>query len=503
MTSTLSGPERNNCSSWARSFRIPGLFELSRLISLAFLAFILLGPSPGLAQPDDATGDLSWTSDNPRFISGKIDVPENHDEPDGKMIEIAYVVIKAKDTTSNFHPIVLFSGGPGGNTIGQGTAQFLSDHPFTEKQDFILFDQRGIGHSSPMPDMSFDSFKIMAKDATEEEELQLTKELIRDYKKQCSNLGINPANYNTYQNARDVGVLFKHLGYEKYNLFGGSYGTRIARVVQDLFPEYVHSAVLDSPSPLSGDFLLQRFENYSKALTRIFEYCELNEGCNEQYPDLRSDYFKAISLLQQRPVKVTLKDSSDFYINAQDGIYLLRRLLYQDDSREKAPEMIQALIKGEGEILERVLGFEQMLTGSLNSTMLLSVERFENFNNSNTSEVISKEYSKYPLLPTRLGYFDAMYQAGMEWHEGYLPLEKRKFEQSDIPSMVFVNQFDPVTPPVNGHLFKEQLSNCQLFVLDEGGHGGGNQDCKTRIMLDFMQDPTASLDTSCLNLYER
>ena len=134
--------------------------------------------------------------------------------------------------------------------------------------------------------------------------------------------------------------------------------------------------------------------------------------------------------------------------------------------------------------------------------MLLSVERYENFDNDNTLEVIEKAYKKYPLIPAKLGYFDAMYQAGMDWHSAYLPMEERKFKQSDIPSLVFVNRFDPVTPPKNGYIFKEQLSNCHLFVLDEGGHGGGNQECKFGVMMAFMDDPKAALNSDCLNLYK-
>lgn len=478
-----------------------------KYIQPAWLTFILsflfiLIPSLMMGQQPLRTYQLDSLPKGERLVSGFIEVPENHDDPEGRKINIAYVVVKAKDSDSPSYPMIFFSGGPGGNTIDPGLIGFLKEAPFTEKRDVILFDQRGIGYSSAMPDMSFDSFEIMARDANEEEELELTKALIREYKQKCEEQGIQPQYYNTFQNAKDVGMLFKHLGYEKYNLFGGSYGTRIARVVQDMFPEYVHTSILDSPAPLSGDFLLQRFENYSLALSRIFEYCSNSAECNKKYPDLENDYFKAISKLKEHPVKVRLPDSTDFYVNAQDGLYLLRRLLYQDNSREMAPEMIQAYIRGEGDIIGQVLQFEYQLTGGLNSTMLLSVERYENFNNDNTAEVISEAYKKYPLIPAKLGYFDAMYQAGMEWHSAYLPLEERKFEMSDIPSLVFVNRYDPVTPPKYGYLFKEKLSKGHLFVLDEGGHGGGNQDCKFNLMMAFMDDPNGRLDTSCLNLYK-
>ena len=455
-----------------------------------------------VSQTKTEQGDLSWAYDDPNLVPGKIMVPENHDDPDGKKIEIAYVIVKAKDATSTAYPIIFFSGGPGGNTIDPGMVGFLNQLPFTDKRDIVLFDQRGIGYSSAMPNMGFDSFDVLAKDASETEELELTIEMIENYKEKCAKLGINPQYYNTVQNAKDVGMLLDHLGYEKYTLFGGSYGSRLARFVQDLFPEKVHTSILDSPSPISTDFLMLRFENYSKALVRILDYCKNSKECNSRYPTLKADYFKAISEIRKNPIKVQFGDSSDFYINAQDAIYLLRRLLYQDNSREKAPELIQAFLNREGQIISDVIQYEYELTEALNLTMLLSVEKFEKFSAENNAEVIANEYRKYPLIPARLGFFDAFYQAGFQWHEGNLPKEKRKFQPSGVPTLIFVNRFDPVTPPANGYLFKEKLSKGQLFILDEGGHGGGNPECKFRVMIDFMDDPNKKLDVECLNLFK-
>jgi len=296
-------------------------------------------------------------------------------------------------------------------------------------------------------------------------------------------------------------MLFKHLGYKKYNLMGGSYGTRLARVVQDMFPEYIHSSVLDSPAPLSGDFLINRLESFSLAFDRILEYCENDTQCKNLYPNLKEDYFNAISRLKQKPLQVTMNDSLNVIINAQDGVYLIRRLLYQSNAREKAPELIKAFIKGDGKVIDEVLQFEYMLTGSLNLTMLLSVEKYENFDSANTPEVIEENYRKYPLIPVKMGFFDAFYQAGMNWHDASLDMEDRKFQDSDVPTLIFVNRYDPVTPPKNGVGFMKNLSNGTLFILDEGGHGGSNEKCKDQVITDFMNDPTQKLNTTCLHLF--
>ncbi len=453
------------------------------------------------AQDSGEPNFFEWAANRENVKAGMLVVPENHDNPDGKKIEIAYAVLQRRNKDSQAYPMILFSGGPGESSLAPGVVDFLLKHPFLEDRDFILFDQRGIGYSSPLPDMSLDTFLVMAADADPARERMLMDSVIRKYQELCAGRNIDPQFYNTVQNARDVGMLFKHLGYEKYNLFGGSYGTRLGRVVQDNFPQYVHASMLDSPSPLSGDFLINRLDSYSLSLTRIFEYCDKTPECKEKYPDLKKSYFEAIAGLKENPIKTTVNDTIEFVINAQDGIYLLRRLLYMGNARDKAPEMIQALQTGSGDIIQDVLGFEWQITGGINMSMLLSVEKFENFNPQNTASVITGNYKKYPLIPVTLGYFDAIYQAGRNWHSASMPVTERKFGKSDTPTLIFVNRYDPVTPPENGRLFMKDLSRGHLLILDEGGHGQGNQQCKEQVMMDFMTDPGALPDVSCLNVY--
>lgn len=102
------------------------------------------------------------------------------------------------------------------------------------------------------------------------------------YKEICRKQGIDLGSFNSFENAKDVGLLMKHFGYEKYNLFGTSYGTRLARLVMEMYPEMVNSAMLDSPSPLKGDFLLSRLNGYTKALQRVIDNCELGSKASFQ-----------------------------------------------------------------------------------------------------------------------------------------------------------------------------------------------------------------------------
>lgn len=473
----------------------------SFLRSLIPLLIAALMSSPALAQRAAEIPPPTWMDSLQHARWGSLSVPENHDDPQGQHIQIAYVVVKAQDSTRQRYPMIFFAGGPGGTLLDPGLVWFLQSHPLSAERDIILFDQRGIGYSSPLPDMSIASFNILAQNADAEKELELTRAMIEDYRQRCQAAGIHPEYYNSFQNARDVGMLFEQLGYEKYNLFGGSYGTRLGRVVQDLFPAFVNSSVLDSPAPMNTDFLISRLDSYSLALERILEYCASQADCHAAYPHLKDDYFKALKRLKREPLEVRFSDSEVFWVNEQDGIYLLRRLLYQDGSRERAPRLIRAFLEGDVEPVKEVLQYEYALTTGLNLSMLLSVERYENFRPENTPSVIEEHYRGRPLLPVPIGFFDAFYRAGQDWHSSSLPVSERSFKPSGVPTLIFANRYDPVTPPEYGYRFMETLSNGQLLILDESGHGAGNQDCKDRVITAFMDNPEAALDSSCLNVF--
>jgi hypothetical protein len=123
-------------------------------------------------------------------------------------------------------------------------------------------------------------------------------------------------------------------------------------------------------------------------------------------------------------------------------------------------------------------------------------------NPANTPEVIDKLYRELPHYPAQLAFFTNLYVEGKRWHSKFLPLDKRKFSRSDVPTMIFVNQYDPVTPPENGPLFQKKLTNSYLYTLDVGGHSGGDFQCKMRVMTEFMNDPAGTPDSGCLKLFE-
>ena len=475
-----------------------------KIISLILFCFFHSVSCPPQEESNYQQNDcdfFSGLSASNSIHCGMVLVPENHQNKNGRKIKIAYAVIPAYGPSPSLEPMIHFSGGPGAATLTEGLLQFYLNHEIRKDHDIILFDQRGIGHSSPLPDLDPEIFEIMAGNFDSLEEHLKIAAHMDVVKNRCIDQGIQLAYYNSYQSAQDVGMLMKELDYSSYNLYGGSYGTRLARIVMEMFPEQVHSAILNSPNPPGGDFLIDRLHSYSLALSRIFEYCQNDPSCYEPYPELKSDYLSALEMLRKEPLQVQLHDSQ-FFVNPQDAIYILRRQLYRTNSRTQAPALIHELKNGGGPILRSILESEFRSNDFYNFSMWISVEKYEFINPENTSEIVNKQYAQLALLPERLGFFHSFYEASKNWHDGIITAEERRLTDSSVPSIIFVNQYDPVTPPEYGPLLQKHLSQSTLFVMDEAGHGGGDMDCRAKVMCAFMKNPRGKFDHSCLNLYE-
>ena len=432
--------------------------------------------------------------------SGILHVPENHSYQHEKKIQIAFLIIKSLKKRSKKHPLIYISGGPGGQSITKSRIKIWFNNAIRKDRDVILFDQRGVGFSSPLPNMKSDVFRHMFQNVSLEEEQRYFEKSILQYEKFCQIEGINISNYNSIQIANDVLFLMKHLGYKKYNLYAVSSGTRIARILQDSYSEYLHTVTHNSPTLLEGDFLKDRLQNFSSALEKVFSFCERNQTGNEVLPDLRNLFLETIISLKETPIELTV-DGTRYLINSRDALYLVKRQLHANDARQKIPMLIEALKHRKGKILKEILLAEISFMKYINLTTFLVVERAEMFDQNFTTKEAEQKYQLLPLLPTKMGFFHSFYFAGKKMLKSEFSFGKKQLKRSEVPTLITVNYYDPITTPDDAKKIQEQLSNAHLFVLDEAGHGHGDFTCRTKIMKAFMDKPEKKIDVSCLKIY--
>ena len=116
-----------------------------------------------------------------------------------------------------------------------------------------------------------------------------------------------------WRTRRDVIGLLQALGYPSYNVYGISYGTRLATVVMRLYEESpdvaalppIRSVVIDGVMPTT---LNQAAENpFSEQLValRVFADCEADAACGAAFPNIRQRTIDLLDQLEAAPIETS------------------------------------------------------------------------------------------------------------------------------------------------------------------------------------------------------
>ena len=279
---------------------------------------------------------------------GFLIVPENRDVPGKRTLRLAVAVLKSRSADPQPDPVIYLHGGPGGSAIS-GASGWL-DHPLRKDRDFILLDQRVTGYSEPAlcPDLSRDDMLVVARDLSPDEAMaaQLASSLAcRDA---LLEKGVDLGSYNSDASAADLVDLRGVLGYGSWNLYGISYGTKLALTALRNSPEGIRSVILDSAYPPGVRSFNQRTINLVRALKVLFAACASDAACHTAYPDLKESFFETMEQLRERPLTVRIIDEGplpidEFTINVQDFTIAAHQMLYRRPMITLVPFTLEAM----------------------------------------------------------------------------------------------------------------------------------------------------------------
>ena len=246
----------------------------SATLSLALAAAAAL-VFPRLALADDLSQErCRLTTDQlPAAFArcGVLKVPENPAAPDGAHLELFVARVAALTSTPKPDPLLLIAGGPGQSTVDFYLQLRGAFEPVRRERDLILVDQRGTGRSSAgftcnVPD-------DLALDTAPPEQLQ-------SFIERCvAELEHDPKFYTTTVAVADLERVRAALGIEQWNVYGISYGTRVAQHYLRRFPEHARAVVLDGVVPPALALGPDVAREAQRALDRIFARCEADDGC--------------------------------------------------------------------------------------------------------------------------------------------------------------------------------------------------------------------------------
>jgi proline iminopeptidase len=285
------------------------------------------------------------------YRTGKLDVGDGHSlywelcgNPDGK-------------------PVVFLHGGPGGGSSPDHRRQFNPD-----KYKILVFDQRGCGKSTPYASLEHNT----------------TWDLVEDLEKLRT----------------EVAVV------EKWQVFGGSWGSTLALAYAETYPERVTELVL------RGIFLFDQFE---------IDWMYSEGGASQIYPDKFEEFIALIPEAERGNL-----------------VEAYRKRLTSNDQQEQLAAA-KAWSKWEGDIV----------------TLLPSPSTIEHFTSPEIAIAVSR--------------IENHYMANNGWLEEGQLLEGAK-KLKGIPGVIVQGRHDTCTPPIAAWRLKQAWPEVELNIIPDAGH---------------------------------
>ncbi len=235
---------------------------------------------------------------------GRFFVPENRDDPDSRLLELAFVRFASTSETPG-NPIVYLAGGPGGS--GTGTAagrRFEIFMALREQADVIAFDQRGTGLSQSPPDCIDEDPPGLETPLTRETMVAYFQEETARCVAWWREQGVDINGWNTAQSAADIDDLRLAIGADDIDLWAISYGAHLGAAYLRAFEDHVGRAVFAGYE--GPDDTVKLPSRTDALLTRVADLIAADPEASAAYPDLIAMMRRVLTRLEAEPVEVTV-----------------------------------------------------------------------------------------------------------------------------------------------------------------------------------------------------
>lgn len=403
--------------------------------------------------------------------------------PDGPQIDVHYLVVPAMARNKQPDPVVVFAGGPGQSAITLAPVMMSRLSRLNNRRDLVFIDQRGTGKSAPL--QCADDSRLPLSQVVDE---AASLRRLDQCREQLQKLPYGDLRFfSTTIAMQDFDAVRAELGAERWNVIGGSYGTRAALEYQRQFPQHVRRTVIDGVAP--PDLVLPESlsTDVQAALDAEFAACEAEPACAKRYPQLRQQWEQVLGSL---PRTVTVRhpltnESATFSLTRTTLLRAIRGPLYVPSMTSILPAAIQSAAKGQFDFLAGLGG--SMATNK--ATRLAMGMHFS---------VICAEdahrLGKSGEAPARdMGRIDAeLYErVCRDWPRAEVPAAFYQVPPAQTPVLLLSGGADPVTPPRHADRMAQALgAKTQHIVVPQAGHGVMGLGCMSDVLYRFIDAKT-------------
>ncbi|MBI3284882.1 MAG: alpha/beta hydrolase [Burkholderiales bacterium] len=455
------------------------------------LLCLLPAALPALAQ---AATTSCRIPDFPQEVRcGRIQRPLNPAQPDGKKIDIHYVVLPSQDRNKLQDAVFLLAGGPGQSAIKVAGWGQTALSRLNRRRDLVFVDQRGTGRSAPLQCPGLEN---SAEVLTQEQNDKLSAACLQDLQR----LPYGDLRYFTTSiSVQDLEAVRLQEGYGKINLVGASYGTRAGLEYLRQYPQAVRRLVLDGVVPPS---MRLPAADAQKALLALFADCASQPACNKLYPDLarrwkslQAGLPRKIELLHPRlgqPLKLEM--TRDILLG------LVHKTLYVPANVAALPYALTQAGQGNYAALLTLSG-ATVLPGPAGIAygMHFSVWCAEAYARPDSGQHKDEFESMMSDMYAR---------TCRQWPRGEVPAAFFDIPRSASPVLLLSGGIDPVTPTRHGAAVAQALGpQARHISVENAGHGLLMHGCVRDVVYRYLnakEDSEAQkVDAACVRQIPR
>ena len=447
---------------------------------------------------------------------GFLTVPENRTKSGSRTIRLAVAVLKSTSSTPAPDPMLYLSGGPGQPNLSNNMQAFSRDFadPVQSKRDLVFFDQRGTGLSLPAldcPELNA-AFRtaLAANIRADAQELGQAAALAACHDR-LAKTGIDFTAYSSAESAADIADLMQALGYTQYDIYGLSYGTRLALETMRDEPQHIRSVILDSTVPPQTHGEADDAANFERALNTLVAGCKADAACNAAYPTLEQTYFDLVSQTNTAPITVQPKDpatgdAATVVVNGDRILAGTWQALYDTSLLPLLPFAAKAIAGGNTTLLTTLAGQVAFVNNDIDQAMMTAVNCNDVTMSLTPAVVAAATHGvRTAILDGHIGITtaaDLKVQQDLCRSYGITSTDPKTTQPvtSSIPTLVLAGEYDPITPPAWGQLAAKTLSHSFFFQFPGSGHGElfGRHDCAIALTASFLADPSKKPDAGCV-----
>ena len=410
------------------------------------------------------------------------------------MLDLHVAVVAALSLEPAPDPLVPIAGGPGQASTDFYAANVAAFEKIRRNRDILLLDQRGTGQSVPL-DCDIDDDIVQGQMSAAQTLAAATACL--------DSLPHDPRYFTTSVAVADLDALREALGYPDLNLYGISYGSRVAQHYLRQYPETTRTVILDGVVPPQIALGPAIATEAQKALDAIFARCAEDPACDQRFPELARRFGELRNVLAAAPAEVTLphpitgnRDTVLFGADELGGA--IRLLSYHPSTVALIPVLIhEAASDNLAPLASQFLMIRDNLSDSLSIGMHNAVVCTEDAPFFAGEAITDEELAATYLGPMVL---DALRTICSVWPAGVIDQGFKTPVDSAKPVLLLSGEADPITPPGFAMMAAVDLGNARLLEGRLQGHGQAPRGCMPDVMAEFVEsgDPV-DLDTECLD----